>query len=254
MKKPNILITNDDGIFSQGIFTLWQAVKNISNTIIVAPKSQQSATSHALTLSKPLKISDIKRSNGFHGWGVNGTPTDCVKIGLRTIVKSKPDLLISGINQGANLGNNIIYSGTVSAASEGVLNDIPSIALSLDSFEKSEWECAKKITLEIIKNVLKKKIPKGIVLNVNIPNCKLDQIKGFMVTEQGNQYFKDKFKKRSDPRGNTYYWMDGKIIDEDKNIKYDGYAIANNYVSITPLKYNLTDFSYLDILKKDFNE
>ena len=252
MKKPNILITNDDGIFSSGIFALWEVVNNISDVTVVAPKSQQSATSHALTLSKPLRITSIKRSDGFKGWGVTGTPTDCVKIGLKTIINKKPDLLISGINRGANVGNNIIYSGTVSAASEGVLNNIPSIAFSLNSFKSNYWECAKVVTLKLIEFVLNNKLPKGILLNINIPNCELNQLKGYLITEQGNQYFKDKFKKRIDPRDHDYYWMDGEIIDKDKNLRFDGYAISNNYVSITPLNFNLTKYSYIKTLKRTF--
>tara|TARA_B100001250_G_scaffold412829_1_gene445110 strand:- start:105 stop:872 length:768 start_codon:yes stop_codon:yes gene_type:complete len=252
MKKPNILITNDDGIFSSGIYALWEVVKSISKTIIVAPKSQQSAKSHAITISKLLRVNHVKKSNGFEGWGVSGTPVDSVKIGLESIVDVKPDLLISGINKGANVGNNIIYSGTVSAAREGVINGIPSIALSLNSFKTKNFECAKKVALKIINFVLDNKLPKGILLNINIPNCGLDELKGFIITEQGNQYFKDKFEKRYDPRKNHYYWLDGEIIDKDKDLRFDGYAIENNFVSITPLRYNLTDFSYMKILKKDF--
>ena len=252
MKKPNILITNDDGIFSSGIFALWEVVNPISNVSVIAPKNQQSAMSHALTLSSPLRVERIKRVNEFKGWSVSGTPTDCVKIGLKNLLKDIPDLIISGINEGSNLGKNIFYSGTVSAAHEGALNNIPSIAISLNSFQSKNWESAKALTLKIIYYVLENKLPKGTFLNVNIPNCKLDDIKGFKITEQGNQYFNDTFKKRTDPRKSDYYWIDGKIIDEDKDLKFDGYAIANNYVSITPLRYDITNYSYINNLKEDF--
>ena len=252
MKKPNILITNDDGIFSSGIFALWEVLNPISNLTVVAPKTQQSAKSHALTLSKPLRLNLVERSNGFKGWAVTGTPVDCVKIGLKTKTIKKPDLLISGINQGANVGDNIIYSATVSAANEGVLNNVPSIALSLNSFKSNYWKLAKKIALKVINSVLKNGLPKGVLLNVNIPNCKSNQLKGYKITEKGNQYFNDNFKKRKDPRDNIYYWIDGKIIDRDKDFRFDGYAIANNYVSVTPLKFDLTEYSYIDALKENF--
>ena len=252
MKKVNIFITNDDGIFSAGIFALWEAVSQISSVSIVAPESEQSAMSHALSLSKPLRIKRVKRPDGFEGWGVSGTPTDCVKIGLKKILKVVPDLIISGINQGSNLGKNIFYSGTVSAANEGTLNNIPSIALSLDALQSKNWECSKAIALKVIKYVLKNKLPKGILLNINIPNCQLNEIKGIKVTEQGNQYFSDKFKKRRDPRKSDYYWIDGEIIDEDKKLNYDGFAVKNNYLSISPLKYDLTNHDYIKYLKKYF--
>ena len=252
MNKPNILITNDDGIFSSGIFALWEVVNPISNVFVIAPKNQQSAMSHALTLSKPLRAERVKRVNEFKGWSVSGTPTDCVKIGLKNFVEVMPDLIISGINEGSNLGKNIFYSGTVSAAHEGTLNNISSIAISLNSFQSNNWESAKAITLKIIYYVLENKLPKGTFLNVNIPDCKLDKIKGYKITEQGNQYFNDTFKKRTDPRNSDYYWIDGKIIDEDKDLKFDGYAIENNYVSITPLRYDITNYSYINNLKEDF--
>ena len=252
MKKPNILITNDDGIFSSGISALWEVVHPISNAFVIAPKNQQSAMSHALTLSKPLRVEPIKRMDGLKGWRVSGTPTDCVKIGLKKILRVVPDLLVSGINKGSNLGENIFYSGTVSAAHEGALNNIPSIAISLNSFQSKNWECSKAIALKIINYVLGNKLPKGTFLNVNIPNCRLKDVRGIKITEQGNQYFDDTFKKRIDPRKSNYYWIDGKIIDMDKDLKFDGYAVANNYVSITPLKYDITSYPYIKKLKKDF--
>tara|TARA_B100001250_G_scaffold6697_1_gene5649 strand:- start:5355 stop:6113 length:759 start_codon:yes stop_codon:yes gene_type:complete len=252
MKKPNILLTNDDGIFSSGIYALWEVVNPISNPFVIAPKNQQSAMSHALTLSKPLRVERIKRVNEFKGWSVSGTPIDCVKIGLKKFLAVAPDLLVSGINKGSNLGKNIFYSGTVSAAHEGVLNNIPSIAISLNSFQSKNWECSKAIALKVINYVLQNELPKGTFLNVNIPNCQLKEVKGIIITEQGNQYFNDTFKKRIDPRKSDYYWIDGKIIDKDKDLKFDGYAVANNYVSITPIKYDITSYSYIKNLKKDF--
>ena len=252
MKKPKILITNDDGIFSSGILALWEVVNPISNVSVIAPKNQQSAMSHALTLSKPLRAERIKRVNEFKGWSVSGTPADCVKIGLKNLLEVIPDLIISGINEGSNLGKNIFYSGTVSAAHEGALNNIPSIAISLNSFQSKNWESAKAITLKVIYYLLENKLPKGTFLNVNIPNCKLDEVKGFKITEQGNQYFNDTFKKRTDPRKSDYYWIDGEIIDEDKKLNYDGFAVKNNYVSISPLKYDLTNHDYIKYLKKYF--
>ena len=253
MTRPSILITNDDGIFSKGIFTLWEALKQFSDVTIIAPKNEQSGKSHSISLHKPLRIKYISHDDGFRGYAVNGTPVDCVKIGLNKIFKKKPNLIVSGINQGANVGKNILYSGTVAAAMEGVLNGIPSIAFSLDSSNSRNLETAKLISSDIVKKSLRRNFPKNVILNVNIPNCKIGQIKETIITKQGNQYFVDNFKEKFDPRNNNYFWMDGKIKDLDKDIKYDGFALANNYISITPLKPDITSNFHIDILNRYFD-
>ncbi len=252
MSKPKILITNDDGIFSTGIYALWQAMCEIGDPIVVAPNREKSATGHSITLNDPLRVESITRIRGFKGWAVDGTPADCTKIAINALLDKKPDLIISGINQGANLGCNLIYSGTLSAASEGTLLGIPSISISLASYKTDDYRAAKSTAIEIAKHVLNDNLPKGTLLNVNVPYCHPKKIKGKRVTRQGNQYFKDEFEKRIDPRNQHYYWIKGKMIDKDKSLDYDGKAVSENYVSITPVHFKITNELYLNELKQKF--
>ena len=250
MIKPKILITNDDGILSKGIYALWEAMNDIGETFIAAPSSEQSASSHSLTLSSPLRVEILERKNGFKGWSINGTPVDCVKIAIRSLMKKSPDILVSGVNHGANLGNNIIYSGTVSAATEGMIMGVPSIAISLASYETDNYDVVKKYAKNIVTNVLDHGLPQDTLLNVNVPYCKSKEIRGLKITSQGNQYFIDEYEKRIDPRNSEYYWIKGQMIDEDQSIDYDGKAIQENYVSVTPIHFKLTNELYKKDLKK----
>ncbi len=252
--NPKILITNDDGIFSSGINALSDVMSEIGDVTIVAPNNEQSAKSHALTLQNPIKIEAVSLRNGFQGWSVQGTPVDCVKLALKSLLHHKPNLIISGINQGANLGRNLIYSGTVSAAYEGAILGIPSLAISLDSFKNNNFKCSKFVAKSIAKYVLKHIPPKGTMLNVNVPNIDIDSLKGYLITRQGNQYFLDDFEKRDNPRNETYYWITGKKIDEDSSIDFDGRAVSEGYVSITPIHFDLTNTSYLNELKTGWTD
>jgi len=248
MKKPRILVTNDDGIYAPGIKALWSAMSELGNVTVVAPNREQSAVGHAITISDPLRIEKIKRSNGFTGFSVDGTPSDCVKIATQALLPNKPDLIISGINHGSNTGANIIYSGTVSAATEGTMLNIPSIAISLNSFDQSDFDGAKLAAKEVAIHVLEKGLPEKTLLNVNVPAISENEIKGYKITQQGNATFKDRFEKREDPRGKVYYWMTGKMIDPDKEIQMDHYAVVEGYISITPIHYRLTNHNFLDEL------
>ena len=254
MTKPKILITNDDGISSEGIYALWDAMQDVGDTFIAAPSIEKSATSHSLTLSDPLRASITEREHGFKGWSISGTPVDCVKLAIRSLMGDRPDILISGINHGANLGNNIMYSGTVSAAAEGMIMGIPSIAISLASYETDNYDVSKKFAKKIVDKVIANGIPKDILLNVNVPYCNDDQIKGVRITRQGSQYFVDEFEERIDPRNGNYFWIKGKMIDKDKSIEFDGAAIKENYVSITPIHYRLTNESFLNDLKNQYSD
>ena len=248
-----ILVTNDDGIFSSGIFSLWEVAKEFGDVTVVAPNSEQSAVSHGITISKPIYIKEITRKNSFNGYAVSGTPTDCVKIALKNIMNSTPELILSGINIGSNLGNNIIYSGTVSAAIEGSFLGIPSFAISLDTSDPiSSFTSSKSIIHKIINKLELSKIPLGSILNINIPNCNIDEVKGIRITKQGNQYFKDSFEECFNPKGVPYYWIKGETVDKDRSLEFDGYAIKNNYISITPLSFKMTKHSFFDELKKSF--
>mgnify|MGYP006261171701 FL=1 len=245
-----ILITNDDGIFSSGIYALWEVAKEFGSVYVVAPNSQKSATGHSITISKPLFIDKIKRRNGFEGIAVTGSPADCVKFGLKKILSNAPDLILSGINLGSNLGYNIIYSGTVAAAIEGAMQNIPSIAFSIDSFNPKSFDTSKSIIRQIINLAIENRITKKFIWNVNIPNCGIDQLKGIKVASQGNQYFNDDFDTRVDPKGNEYYWMVGNMVDEDSTFDSDSYVVKNDYASISPIRFNLSSSKEIEEMKK----
>jgi len=247
-KRANILVTNDDGIFAFGIYALWEAMQEIGDVTVVAPDTEKSAVGHAITITDPIRVEKIHRKNGFKGFAVKGTPADCVKIAGRSLMEIPPDIVVSGINSGANVGSNIIYSGTVSAATEGTIIGIPSVAISLNSIKGGDMTVSQKVAKTVVKKVLENGLPKGVLLNVNVPNISLDAVKGYKMTRQGKLVFKDRFEKREDPRGKFYYWMKGEIIN-DANNDTDGYAIQNGYISITPIHYQLTATSFLKTLK-----
>lgn len=253
MSKAKILITNDDGIYAPGIRALWEAMCEIGDPIVIAPDTEQSAVGHAITLTDPLRVVPVRRSGGFEGFAVSGTPSDCTKIAIKSILDEKPDLLISGINSGSNVGNNIIYSGTISAATEGTMLGIPSIAISLDSYKSDDYRVAKMAAIDMANHVLRHGVPQGTLLNVNIPYCLPGEIKGVKITRQGTQYFKDEFDKRTDPRGRTYYWMKGNVVDKDESIEFDGKAVSEKYISVTPIHFNVTNDAYMDELKGQFS-
>lgn len=254
MNKTRILITNDDGIYAPGIKALWSAMSELGDVTVVAPNREQSAVGHAITISDPLRVDEIKRSNGFKGFSVDGTPSDCVKIATQALLTDKPDIIVSGINHGSNTGMNIIYSGTVSAATEGTMLNIPSVAISLNSFDESDFDGAKAAAKAVVAHVLEKGLPEKTLLNVNVPAIPEDEIKGFKITQQGNAAFKDRFEKREDPRGKVYYWMTGHMIDPDTETHMDHYAVLDGYISITPIHYRLTNHEFLDELSSwDFS-
>ena len=247
--KPKILLTNDDGIYSKGIYALWEAMSEIGDVTIMAPNTEKSAVGHAITISDPIRIEPCVRQGGFKGYAVNGTPADCVKIAINSFLDEPPNIVISGINAGSNIGTNILYSGTVSAAAEGTMLGVPSIAFSLNTFKASNYQLSKAVAKKMTKHVLDHSLPKGTLLNVNIPKCEASECNGYKVTSQGEEYFLDDIEKREDPRGRIYYWMSGKIVNNDTSDDQDGYALANNWVSVTPIQYKLTDYTFLDKLK-----
>ena len=250
MSKPSILISNDDGIYAPGIYALWEAMSEIGKTTVVAPNTEKSAVGHAITISDPIRIEEVKRSNGFKGYAVNGTPADSVKIAVKSIMKVKPDIIISGINAGANVGQSLLYSGTISAASEGTFLGIPSIAISLDALRDMDFSTSKVVAKKIVNKVLEHGMPNDTLLNVNIPKDVEGRIKGYQITHQGAIYFEDNFEKREDPRGRIYYWMTGDVKDTDIELESDGVAIKEGYVSITPLQLQMTNFDFIEKLNE----
>ncbi len=199
-----ILVTNDDGIFAPGIKSLWKAMTEIGNVTVVAPENEMSAVGHAITLSDPLRVDKIGRSDGFSGYAVGGTPADCVKIGVQSILNEPPDVIVSGINLGENTGTSIIYSGTVSAATEGTMLNIPSVAVSLCTNSNPDFSGAMNAAKIVVQKVLENGLPKKTLLNVNVPAIDSQEIKGIRVTEQGNVTYRDTFERREDPRGKIY--------------------------------------------------
>ena len=229
---------------------------------MVAPDAEQSAVGHAITLSNPIKIKRVRRNAQFEGYAVVGTPADCIKLAVTVLLERPPDLIISGINLGPNAGISVIYSGTVSAATEGAILGIPSMAISLATFKDPLWETAahvaRRLTQEIITRGLpsegraKEGLPADTLLNVNVPNRPLDQIKGLAVTRMGRSRFAEIFHKRTNPRGDTYYWMDGELKITGDTAGTDIQALADGFVSLTPIWFDLTHTAVLPKLR-DWN-
>ncbi|MCB0263412.1 MAG: 5'/3'-nucleotidase SurE [Calditrichia bacterium] len=248
-ERPKILVTNDDGIFSHGIWALCNAMKSIGEPYVVAPDSEKSAVGHAITLSDPLRVAKVERHGEFFGWSVNGTPADCVKLGVKGILEFKPDLVVSGINQGSNAAVNVIYSGTVSAATEGAIMGIPSIAFSLTSFTNRDFSGAAEVAKVLADAALKNGIPEDTLLSVNIPALPLSEIKGIKITRQGRGRFEEFFEKRTDLTNRTYYWLGGKKLVLDTDDDVDEVAISRQYVAVTPLHLDLTQYRFLAELR-----
>ena len=245
-KIPLILVSNDDGFYSEGIKLLAKSLKTLGKVIIVAPDQERSAASHSLTLHRPLRVK--KYSDNVYM--VDGTPTDCITLGVKEILPRTPDLIVSGINKGANLGDDVHYSGTVSAAIEGGIMGIPSIAISLMAREGGYFNTAAQFAVRLAKKVLSEGLPNGIILNVNVPNLSLKQIKGYRFTKQGKRNYGDIIAERLDPRGRKYYWIGGDEHGFEDIPNSDCNAILSNSISITPLRVNLTDHEYLETLAK----
>lgn len=238
-----ILISNDDGIDAPGINALVQKLKTLGEVTVIAPRTEQSAVGHAITMKIPLRVTEYYKNGDFFGYAIDGTPADCIKIGIRSIMKCKPDIVISGINQGSNAAINIIYSGTVSAAREAAIMDVPAIAISQTSHDAKDFRYSAKVATELTKLVLKNGLPNGTLLNVNVPDLPEEQIAGVLLTRQGKSKWDDIYEERIDPYGKKYYWLTGNLIEADNSLDADHYAVKNNYVSVTPVHFDLTDYS-----------
>ncbi|MFQ5676405.1 MAG: 5'/3'-nucleotidase SurE [bacterium] len=247
--KPKILLSNDDGINAPGLAALYQEMKQVGDVVVVAPDSEKSAVGHAITLSDPLRVWNFEKNGHFFGYAVNGTPADCVKIAYWALLKKKPDLVVSGINLGSNAGINAIYSGTVSAATEGTILEIPSFAISLTTFKEPDFSYAAKFARRLSAYILENGLPSGTFLNVNVPPGSEDEIAGVQVTRQGRSNYHEHFDKRVDPQHRVYYWLTGKKIQIEQESDVDENAILNKMVSITPMHYDLTNYDYLDQLR-----
>jgi len=249
-KKLSILVSNDDGIDSTGILSLVYKLREIAEVTVVAPDRQQSAVGHSLTISSPLRITPFKRDGKMFGYSINGTPSDCVKIAISSILNVKPDIVIAGINHGQNTAINILYSGTVSAATEGMLSGIPSMAISLASHDlDADMTIAADYAKILALKLLDLKLPKDTFLNVNVPYKPKNDIKGIKIVHHSNTVWKDKYEKRNDPFGREYFWFSGEYKVNTDNEECDDVALNNDYVTVNPIHYNITNHSFISSLK-----
>ena len=241
-KKPLILVTNDDGISAPGIRALISVMSEIGTVVVVAPDSPQSAMGHAITINNTLHLNKISAENAIiTEYSCSGTPVDCVKMAVNEILKQKPDLCVSGINHGSNSSINVIYSGTMSAAVEAGIEGIPAIGFSLLDYNwNADFEQIKPFIKKIALQVLENSLPEGTILNVNFPKLKTENIKGIKICRQAKAFWQEKFDKRVTPFGKEYYWLTGEFINLDKGEDTDEWALANDYISIVPVHYDLT--------------
>ncbi len=236
-----ILLTNDDGIYAEGIFAAYQQLKKIANVTVVAPDSERSSVGHGITLAHPIYCGKIKRKGQFFGYSISGTPADCIKFGIHTVMKRKPDLVVSGINLGPNDGCSVFYSGTVAGAREGALLGLPSMAVSLATFMNPSFTYAARVTALLARILQRHKLKKGTFLNVNVPAVNSAKIRGLKITRQGLIPIHGAFHKRLDPNRREYYWMTGRApLDQDDDT-IDTFALNRNYVTITPIHCDMTD-------------
>ncbi|OEH84818.1 5'/3'-nucleotidase SurE [Desulfuribacillus stibiiarsenatis] len=248
----NILVTNDDGIYAEGILHLVNKLKRVATVFVIAPDREKSATGHAITIHDPLRVTKFHGfSDGVKAYHVDGTPADCVKLGVSTLLDDKPDLVISGINAGPNLGLDVLYSGTIAGAIEGVVQEVPSIAISLGGHDDFNFEKASDIVMTILLQLLETDfLSKKTVVNINIPPLNSQDIKGVKFTKLGIRKYTNFYEHRSDPRGKSYYWLAGDLMELTNTLDTDVHAVDNYYVSITPLHFDFTSHKDLERMKQ----
>jgi len=247
LDRPRILISNDDGVHARGIKALRKALEEVADVTVVAPDRERSGASHSLTMDVPLRTHRI-RDNII---GVDGTPTDCVLLALKVLLPEPPDLVVSGINRGANMGDDVTYSGTIAAAMEATLMGIPAMAVSLCRCKSGafDYEASAEIAREVALMVLERGLPEGTLLNVNVPNVPREEITGVEVARQGKQVYEEAVVEKQDPRGRTYYWIGGQLTSWEPEPDTDYAAVSQGLVSITPVHLDLTDYRAMDVLR-----
>jgi 5'-nucleotidase len=250
---PVILITNDDGIMAPGILSLVEAVKDLGKVVVVAPDKPQSGMGHAITIGLPLRLHPVTIFEDVEAWQCSGTPVDCVKLAVDKVLHRKPDICLSGINHGANHSINVIYSGTMSAAVEAAIESIPSAGFSLlDHSVEADFTGARKYTRLLVQQMLKTKLDKHTVLNVNIPAVPVELIKGVRICKQAYAKYEEDFVERSDPNGKKYFWLTGEFVNFDKGRDSDVWALEHNYVSVVPVQFDLTNYALKTKLEKSW--
>jgi len=247
----NILVTNDDGIYAEGLFALKSALGALGTVHVVAPDRPRSASGHSITLHKPLRVSKARLPDGSQGYATNGTPSDCVSLGVLDLVGGKVDLVVSGINWGPNLGWDLTYSGTVSAAMEAATMGIPAFSISVASYEEGiSFDYAAEFSVFLAAILLKHRLPPDALLNVNVPNQPASHIRGIEITRQGKRRYSGRLEKRVDPMGRAYYWLGGDAAIDELEEGTDVKAVADDKVSITPVHLDLTGYAAMDQLRK----
>jgi 5'-nucleotidase len=246
--KPKILITNDDGIHAKGLIALHEALCGHFTVSVVAPDRERSAVGHGITLHEPVRA-DRLNFNGTWGYALSGTPVDCIKLSLLELLEDRPDMIISGINPGENTGVNINYSGTVAAAREAALYGLPSISVSVCSHEPKHYNEAAMFTKNLAEKVLKKGLPFGTFLNVNIPDISMSEVNGIVLSKHGTEFSKEYIEKKTDPRNKPYYWQGAEQPHQIVDPGIDSSALMGNYISITPIKCDMTDYQMIEELK-----
>ena len=255
IEKPVILVTNDDGITAPGIRALVEAVKDLGTVVVVAPDKPQSGMGHAITIGVPLRLNKVEDLfEGVESWQTSGTPVDCVKLAVDKILHKKPDICLSGINHGANHSINVIYSGTMSAAMEAAIEGIPSIGFSLLDYRfEADFSAAKHYVNQIVKSLIHQKREKHFLLNVNIPSVSLELMHGVKVCRQAYAKYDESFDERLDPHGKKYYWLTGEFKNFDPGEDTDVWALTNNYVSVVPVQFDLTNYKLKTDLEKNWD-
>ena len=250
---PVILITNDDGIMAPGILNLVEAVKDLGKVVVVAPDKPQSGMGHAITIGLPLRLSPVSVFEGVEAWQCSGTPVDCVKLAVDKVLHRKPDICLSGLNHGANHSINVIYSGTMSAAVEAAIESIPSAGFSLlDHSVEADFTGARTYARILVQQMLKTKLDKHTVLNINIPAVPAELIRGIKICKQAYAKYEEDFIERSDPNGKKYFWLTGEFVNFDKGRDSDVWALEHNYVSVVPVQFDLTNYALKTKLEKSW--
>ncbi|MGI5921795.1 MAG: 5'/3'-nucleotidase SurE [Syntrophomonadaceae bacterium] len=248
-----ILLTNDDGINARGIHALINELNSLAELYVVAPDRERSGTGHSITVFEPIKVAPVQLPGVRAGWVVGGTPVDCVKLALSRLITENIDLVVSGINHGPNLGSDVVYSGTVSAAAEAVMMGYPALAVSYDSYAKDmNFDFTAKFTKQMVKMVLEKGMEKETLLNINVPSLNPYDIKGIRIASLGVRNYDNLFEEYKDPRGNTFYWLGGGIQEEEQKPDSDVYAVQQGYISLTPIHLDLTDYKLIEEYKHFF--
>lgn len=244
-----LLITNDDGVYAPGLLALHQALAQDHQVQVVAPETEQSCVGHALTVADPIRVRTLGPRTGMQGWAVAGTPADCVKLALAELLEQPPHMVVSGINLGSNVGVNLLYSGTVSAASEAAIYHLPAMAVSLDTRGQADFTYAARVAAHLVGLHPALGLPPTVPLNVNVPALPPEQIRGVRVVPQSLGRVQERFVRRQDPRGGIYYWQDGEIMRFEDG-QTDHGALMEGYVTITPVRHDLTHHQALNSLRQ----